>query len=161
MLTAEGFINGLERNATFVRNHLNTVTHAEALLQPPYRGNCILWIVGHVVCYRNYSLALVGQPPALPENLAARFARDSAPVLADEPGLATLDTLMAAFEASQTSLIEAARTLTPAQAAEVVTQDVFTMPRGDLLVSRLRHEAYHVGQLEWLREMVLALRHSG
>jgi hypothetical protein len=161
MLTMHGFITSLERNALNVRTHLAGVNHPEALLQPPYRGNCILWIMGHIMCYRNYMLELAGQAPALPQPQASRFARDSAPVLADEPGLATLDVLLAAFEESQTSLVDALPRLTSDQLAEVVSQDAFTMPRGDLLLIRLRHEAYHAGQLEWLREMVLALRQSG
>lgn len=48
--------------------------------------------------------------------------------------------------------------MTPAQAAEVVTAAGFTMPRAALLISFMRHESYHAGQLELLREIALAAR---
>lgn len=158
MITAEGLVTAFSRNASYVHAHLDGLSHAEALLQPPARGNCILWIMGHIVCYRNYILDALGEPPALPESQAARFARGSAPVLADEPGLAQLQTLLEAFDQAQERLAAGLRRLTPEQAAQVITQRDFTLPRAELVMSYMRHESYHAGQFELLREIVLSRR---
>lgn len=158
MTSTAGLVTAFTRNADYVQTHLNGLTHADALVQPPAQGNCILWILGHIVCYRNYILQALGQPPALPEAQAKRFARGSAAVLADEPGLTPLADLFSAYQASQTTVLEALRHLTPEQAAEVITQGDFTMPRGDLVMSYMRHEAYHAGQFELLREIAISQR---
>ena len=48
--------------------------------------------------------------------------------------------------------------MTQDQASELVSAADFTMPRGELLTSFMRHESYHAGQLELLRELALAAR---
>lgn len=155
MDTFEGLVTAFTRNESYFQTHLNGLTHADALVQPPVTGNCILWIVGHIVHYRNYILEVLGAPPVLDLAAAQRFARGSAPVLSDEPNLTRLDTLVGAYNAAQTAIIVGIRAMTAAQAAEVVTQNNFVMPRADLVMSYMRHESYHLGQLELLREIAL------
>jgi hypothetical protein len=157
-ITLNTFHHNAARNLDYLRQSLDGLTHADALVQPPVTGNCILWIVGHVVCYRNYALTTLNLPLALDEAAANRFARDSAPVLADEPALARLEALSAAFEASQTALLDGIAVMPAADLEHSVTMGRFTMPRAELILNYLRHEAYHIGQLEWLREWVLAQR---
>jgi hypothetical protein len=158
MITADGLIRALTRNADYLSTHLAGLTHADALVQPPVRGNCLLWIVGHIVCYRNYMLNVLGLPRVLPVETAQRFARGSAPVLGEETGLPRLEQLMQAYANSQARVFEALPRLTAAQAAEVVTEGDFTLPRAELVMSYMRHESYHAGQLELLREIALAQR---
>lgn len=160
MISAEGLVTAYTRNASYVRTHLAGLTHADALVQPPVAGNCILWVVGHIVCYRNYIMRALGQPAVLPEAQAARFAKDSAPVLADEPGLTRLEALVIAFEQAQEQILLKVRELNEAQALEVITQGDFTMPRAELLMSYMRHESYHSGQLELLRQLALHARNG-
>lgn len=158
MISAEGLVTAYTRNASYIRTHLAGLTHADALVQPPVTGNCILWVVGHIVCYRNYIMKALGQPSVLPA--ADRFAKDSAPVLADEPGLAQLEALVVAFEQAQEQILLSVRELNEAQALEVITIGDFTMPRAELLMSYMRHESYHAGQLELLRQLALHARTS-
>jgi uncharacterized damage-inducible protein DinB len=158
MITADALIRGLNRNAEYIHTHLEGITHAEALRQPPARGNCLLWIMGHIVCYRNYMLNILGQPKVITDEVAHRFARGSAPVLGEEAGLPRLEALLPAYDQSQTRVAEALRALTPEQAVEVVTESDFTQPRAELVMLYMRHESYHAGQLELLREIALERR---
>lgn len=158
MITADGLIRALARNADYLNTHLAGLTHADALVQPPVRGNSILWIVGHIVCYRNYMLNILGLPRVLPVEAAQRFARGSAPVSGEEPRLPRLEQLTEAYADSQGRVVEALPRLTPTQAAEVVTESDFTLPRAELVMVYMRHESYHAGQLELLREIALAER---
>jgi uncharacterized damage-inducible protein DinB len=159
MLTTDGLTTAYTRNANYVQTYLNGLTHADAIVQPPVEGNCIQWILGHIVCYRNYILNVLGQSPILPE--AARYAKDSAPVTGNEPENPSFETLLNAYFQAQEIILGCIRTLTPEAAAEVVTQGDFTMPRGDLLVSYMRHESYHAGQFELLRQIALHARGQG
>ena len=158
MITAEALIRGWTRNCEYIHTHLDGLTHAEALLQPPAPGNGILWILGHVVCYRNYALNVLGQPRVVADEVAARFARGSAPVLGEEPGLPRFEELMNAYDEAQVRLAAALRALTPEAAVEVVTEGHFTEPRAELIMIYMRHESYHAGQFELLREIALQQR---
>lgn len=158
MITVEVLFRGLTRNTEYIHTHLAGLTHAEALSQPPARGNCILWILGHIVCYRNYMLNVLGQPKVLADDAARRFERGSSPVLSDEPGLPWLEDLLRAYDHSQERVFAALHTLTDEAGVEVVTESDFTLPRAELLVTYMRHESYHAGQFELLREIALERR---
>jgi uncharacterized damage-inducible protein DinB len=156
MINAEGWVHAFMRNAGYVNDHLNGLTHAEALLQPPANGNCILWILGHIVCYRNAMLTLLALPPVLPA--AVRYDRGSAPVLADEPDQPRFEALLAAFNEAQATILNKVRQWTPEEAAEVIVKDDLAMTRAERLMSFMRHESYHAGQFELLREIALSQR---
>lgn len=158
MITGENLAWNFERNASYMRSHLADLTQSDALVQPPVSGNCINWIVGHILCYRTYALAICGLTPVISPTVAQRYARDSAPVLGPAADVAELATLLAAYWASHEQLLAYWQSMTPAQAAETVTAAGFTMPRAELLTSFMRHESYHAGQLELLREIALAAR---
>jgi DinB superfamily len=159
MISSASLTWNFERNASYLRTHLTDLTHADSLVQPPTEGNCINWIVGHIVCYRNYALTCCGLTPVVAEKMAKRYARESAPVLGKAGDVAHLADLQAAFERSQEQLTTYLNAMTPQQAATEVSAADFTMPRAELLLSFMRHESYHAGQLEWLRGWVLQARH--
>lgn len=158
MITPESLIWNFDRNASYVRNLLAGLTHADSLVQPPVTGNCINWILGHIVCYRTYALDVCVLPAVISTATAHRYARDSAPVLADGTDIGKFTTLLDAYWASHEHLLAYLQSMTPTQAAEVVTAAGFTMPRAELLTSFMRHESYHAGQFELLRELALAAR---
>lgn len=158
MIEAATLLWNFERDASYVRNLLDGLTHADSLVQPPVAGNCINWILGHIVCYRNYALAVCALPPAIEEATAQRYARDSAPVTGAATDVAHFAMLLAAYEQSHRALCAYLDQTTPEALQETVSAAGFTMPRGDLLTSFMRHESYHAGQFELLREWVLAQR---
>lgn len=158
MITGENLAWNFERNASYVRSHLEGLTHTDSLVQPPANGNCINWILGHIVCYRAYALAICALTPVISTEVAQRYARDSAPVLGPAADVADLATLLTAYWAAHEQLLAYWQSMTPDQAATVVTAAGFTMPRAELLTSFMRHESYHAGQLELLRELALAAR---
>ncbi len=151
MLSTTGYLTNLERNAAYLREHTAGLTHAQSLVQPPIEGNCINWILGHILCYRNYLNGLCSLPGAVSTEAAARYARGSAPVTVDGPDLIRFDDQLSAYERSQVAVLAALPNLSAEALAEVVSVAGFTMPRGDLLTMFMRHESYHLGQLEWLR----------
>ncbi len=155
LITTEGFTTMLARNALNVNTHLKDVTHSDALRQPPFASNCLYWVLGHIMCYRNYMHDLAGDSLIFDEAKAKRFARDSAPVLHDEPGFVPFADLMRLYAESQTRLIAAIEKMPQSKADETVSMIGFTMKRGDMLLFFGRHEAYHAGNLEVLRAAIL------
>lgn len=158
MISGQNLRWNFERNASYIQTLLAGLDHHASLCQPPVEGNCINWILGHIVCYRNYAMTICGLTPVLPAAAAQRYARDSAPVTAAAADVVDFAHLLAAYERAHEQLLAYLAQVDEATLGEVVTAAGFTLPRGELLTSFMRHESYHAGQFELLRALALAAR---
>ncbi len=159
MITAENLIAMFARNLAILKELTDGLTHADSLVQPPVSGNCINWVVGHIAVYRNNRLLkILGQPLLQDENLASRYGRDSQPITTDGPDVVKLDVLLNAIDVAQERLTIGLRSLSPEQAQALHAIAQFNMSAAEWMLFLLRHEAYHVGNLELLREVALQAR---
>jgi hypothetical protein len=157
MFSADDLIPSFARNLSLIRTFTDGFDRADALRPPPFRSNCALWIVGHIAVYRSVLCELhLDQPPTVDAATVARFKKDSAPVLGEEPGLPQLAELLASLDVAQARIAAALPILDAARAHELVEYGAFPDPRrrSEVIVHLMRHEAYHTGQLELLAEMV-------
>lgn len=152
MITNDSLIWNYNRNVTlYSKVYLADLTHAQSLAQPPIEGNCINWILGHIVAYRNYALKMCQLAPEVSDAVEQRYAKDSAPVLANGSDAVQFEVLRQAYFDGHDRLMAYVATMSAEQAAEIVSTAGFTLPRAEILTTFLRHETYHIGQLEWLR----------
>jgi hypothetical protein len=156
MFTAEHLISAYARNLAFIKQLTAGFTHTDSLIQPPVQGNCPNWVVGHILAYRNRVLTILGETTVVDDAIAARYARDSKPVLGDEPGLGQFPAMVEALELAQDRLAMGLRGMTPEQGEQLFTFGQFNMSAAEWMLFLLRHEAYHTGQLELLQEVVKA-----
>ena len=63
-----------------LRLNIDGVTHAESLRQPQPAGNCLNWIVGHLVWAYAGALQLLDQEPVLDQASLSRYARGAPPL---------------------------------------------------------------------------------
>ena len=154
MFTADFVINAYNRNLVLLKQMAGDYSHAESVIQPPVKSNCANWIVGHIVVYRNRIMELLGAPLVVDPALTQRYGNGSAPVLGDEPSISQFGDLIAALEVAQERIAAGLGTVTAEQGEEVLTYGSFTLSRAEWMIFLLRHEGYHVGQLELLREVV-------
>jgi hypothetical protein len=125
------------------------LTHADSLLQLPFRGNCLNWILGHLVHVRGRLLLMLGAQPAWNKAEAARYARGSAPILGQEDGIYTLEQLLTALDTTQERLITALRAVNEADLGKPIgDQTLFFW-----IVRIAWHDGYHAGQVEYLRQL--------
>ena len=67
------------------------LTHDDSLLQLPFRGNCLNWVIGHVLVSRENILAMMGIQGTWTEEEIARYRGGSEPITsADDPGILKL-----------------------------------------------------------------------
>ncbi|HEX6745843.1 MAG TPA: DinB family protein [Longimicrobium sp.] len=130
--------------------NLNGLTHDDALAQPPGGGNCVNWMLGHIVTHRNHMLRLMGRGPVWGAELDARYDRGSAPVT-DGDGAVPLDQLLEAMERARAALSDGFAEMTPERLAEETGRGG---PLGQRLALMLGHELYHVGQISILRRLL-------
>ncbi len=143
-------------SAGFAQANLDGIDHAASLRAPDSGGNCINWVLGHLVQARNAALQMLGQPPVIEAEAVRRYARGSAPLL--DPADATdFSALVGAFHAAQTALtrglddVNETTWATPAPFSPTNDPDETI---GSLLVGLAFHETYHVGQLGVLRRAI-------
>lgn len=125
------------------------ITDAEALIQPQPNGNCMTWVVGHIVASREGMLKLLGEPPVLAPDVAARYKRGAAPITGEGDGL-PLSELLAALATSQERLLRGIENATEEKWAESVPD--YNSVKGAAHFIHF-HEAYHAGQVALLRRM--------
>jgi DinB superfamily len=159
MITAENLIVMFARNLAILKELTHGLTHEDSLVQPPVPGNCINWVIGHIAVYRNNRLLkILGQSLVQDESLVSRYGRDSQPITSDGPEVVKLDALLNAIDVAQERLTVGLRSLSPEQAQTLYAIAQFNMSAAEWMLFLLRHEAYHVGNLELLREVALQAR---
>lgn len=136
-----------------IRQQVEGLTHADSLIQPPVRGNCLNWVLGHVLTGRCAVLALLGEPPVLTADQMALYETGSAPISGDD-GAVALETLLANLDESQQMIFSALRA-TPQERLDYLLEDGENGQSsvGEEIASLAWHETYHVGQMELLRQL--------
>lgn len=152
MITNQAFCEALRRNVVVLQKQTNGLTHEDSLLQLPFRGNCLNWVLGHLANNRDRLLQLLGAEPVLGLR-GERYARESEPITGDGSDALPLADLLAALARSQEALEAALARATEDQSAGPARTGGSTGTAGERLLFFYFHETYHVGQTELLRQL--------
>lgn len=138
-----------------VRLNLDGLTHEESLIQPRPAGNCLNWVLGHLLCVYTDTLPMLGQEPVMKEGALKRYARGTPP-LRDPAEALDFRRLMAAWDQTTERIDAGLASLTP----EVLDRPAPYSPGNDpdetvrsLLTLTCFHQAYHAGQTALLRRI--------
>ena len=153
MLDTEDMIGAFERNAKVIQMQTQGLSHEQCLLQLPFRGNCMNWVLGHIAVTRNDVLKVLGEKPVLSEREVARYRHGSEPVLADGEDVAKLKRLLDVLEHSQERIAAALKRLGPEDLAEEVESHLGVTTRAQRLLFLYFHDTYHTAQTELLRQL--------
>ncbi len=148
-MTAKTLTPLFEISLSAIRANAEGVTDAEALIQPQPGGNCMNWVIGHIVSSREGMLKLLGEPPVLQPEAAARYERGTAPITSEGDGL-PLSKLLVALATSQERLLRGIADATEEKWNEAVPN--FGTARQAVHFLHF-HESYHAGQIALLRRM--------
>jgi hypothetical protein len=131
------------------------VNHQQSLMSPAGGGNCLNWIVGHMVNARADAIRMLGAEPPFPQGKLGRYAQGAPPL--NEPTEALpFENLIARFIELEQPLVNAIQGATPAQLAQPFPNSPTGNPNetvGSMLAAFAFHEAYHLGQTGLLRRM--------
>ena len=153
MITTTDLIGGLERNLGIIKAQTEGLSHADSLLQVPFRGNCLNWVLGHMAANRNTMLRFLGEEAILSEAYGTRYGYGSEPVCGDGDDILTLEQLLAALEQGQAALAASLEKITPEELAREEQSFLGTTTLGRLIFFLFWHESYHAGQPEYLRQL--------
>lgn len=148
-MIAETLTGLFKTNHFAIRVNAEGISDEEALRQPEPAGNCMNWVVGHIVASRNRALALLGEEPVWPREEEERYKRGSAPIRGAGEGR-PFSSLMADLDRSQERLLRGIEKAGEAKMAEPLPEWGTV---GQALFFLHFHEAYHAGQVAVLRRL--------
>lgn len=155
MIDAKLLLEVAERNYRILLRQINGLTHEQSLLQPPFRGNCLNWVVGHLVMSRERMLLLVDEEPVWTPEQRLRYERGSEPVTDGKDAL-HFDRIVADLGTSHQRLVNRLQSITTDELnARKVPYNLPADPEPvwDWLQFLLWHETYHIGNTELLRQL--------
>ena len=150
-MAAQKLIQSFGITTWLIQAQAEGLSHEQMLLQPPFRGNCFNWVLGHILINRDKVLLLLGEEPLFTQAEAARYKRGSDPVVGSETAVHS-QRLLEAVKTSQ-SKIEAGLATASAEAMAVIVDVEQNLTVLDRLEGLHWHETYHTGQLELLRQL--------
>ena len=128
------------------------LTHEDSVVQPPFQGNALNWVMGHIVASRNEALSYLGAEPVWGDEELVHYKTGSEPITSSEQGL-TLEQLQAAFNEAHERLSDRLAEISDEELGVIVETRFGERPVGEHVASLHWHETYHTGQLELLREL--------
>jgi hypothetical protein len=151
MISSSDLVYYFALNLRVLDRQLDGLTHEDSLLQLPFRGNCMNWVLGHILNNRSYFMrTLLDIEPVVASDVTARYESDSDPVTPDSDDILQLERLVELLNESQEKISERLEAMTDADFAA-------TDENGNTLGKRLLffyfHETYHTGQTELLRQL--------
>lgn len=136
-----------------IRLNLEGLTHDESLVKPQAGGNCLNWVLGHVIGVYNDMLPLVGQERLANDDAFQQYKRGSEPIHNGKEAM-PLSELIKAWEAVAKRVdagLPSVRDLdapVPFSPTNNPKETVRT-----LLTTIFFHQAYHSGQIGLLRRV--------
>jgi len=155
-MTSQDLVNLYEFSYSAIKRNLEGLSHEDTLVSPPGGGNCINWVLGHMLAARGAIHKLAGASPIEGSEIVARYGRGSEPL---KPGEAPADlaTLRGFLDDSQLVLITTLAALSEdalnAEIPEKLRRPPLVGNVGQGLARLASHESYHNGQIGVLRRL--------
>ncbi len=140
----------LEFSQRLAHMHVDDVSHEESLIQPQPAGNCLNWVLGHIIATRSAELKNLGAEPFWTPEKSAPYLRGSEGIKKDAPGVIPFAGLILDLDRSHALLSGRYKVITDGELA-VPLKEATVRER---LVSLRMHEGYHVGQISLLRRLI-------
>ncbi len=153
MITKDEYSSMIAMEHGILHKQIEGLTHEDSLIQPQPGGNCLNWVMGHLVGALEYILHVLGaeSPPGLPD--LAHYGYDSEPVQCDGPGVVDLHELVDAYGLLTNAITEQIAQMREADFDEEIDTFQGKVRRGHAALFYFFHKAYHIGQLEQLRNL--------
>lgn len=136
-------INIFKTNQIVIRKNTKDMTHEHSLMQIEPAGNCLNWILGHILSSRNGIFKYLGLEPFWSNEDEELYTRGSAAITKDSKSL-KLEDMLATYEQSQEILEIAVKKLSDDDLNVEIDEKGTTV--GQKLAFLAWHEGYHAGQ---------------
>ncbi|MHB9031739.1 MAG: DinB family protein [Anaerolineae bacterium] len=153
MPTKGDLAGSYERNLSVILRQTAGLSQADSLLQPAMRGNCLNWVLGHILSHRSILLEALGGQGIFTTAQHERYGYGSEPICGPGSGIIPLEELLDMLRLSQERLSQALMQVSDQVLAEERELGSGRMTCDQLILFLLWHESYHTGQTEYLRQL--------
>ena len=153
MITKDDYAKMLLGEHEIMLKQTDGLTHDDSLIQPQPGGNCLNWVMGHLVDNLVDILdTLGGDPPGeLPD--LSHYGYGSEPIHGDEAGVIHLQDLINAYGRLTKRIADHLDKMTESDFMEEIDFWQGQTRRGYVAFFYFFHHTYHLGQLEQLRNL--------
>jgi len=155
MPTATQYINRLQFHDRLIKRFTEGLNHEDTMKQMSIPVNCMNWNLGHLLVYRMQYLGAIDGASQPGEAEFVLYGAGSKP-LTDSDKAIPLESLLTRLDDASAQIISALETMPPGKLAEIYDSENDTTVDDRLHFYLSFHEAYHLGQIEMLRELALA-----
>jgi uncharacterized damage-inducible protein DinB len=153
MITTADFARSLQMENHIIHEQTKDLSQSDTLIQPQPGGNCMNWVLGHTLDNQVIILELLGGSSPVSSESLERYRRDSEPIKGDSPGVWTLEQLLAAHDQVQQAIADQLQAMQEDDFTREVQWGERTVTLGWRVFFYYFHFTYHVGQLEYLRNL--------
>ena len=153
MIGIDEFSKMLDGERELLLNQLAGLSHADSLIQPQPGGNCLNWVMGHLVVNLMEILSVLGETPRGHYPDVARYRIGSEPIRAEEESVLQLETLKDAYTRLSEEIIDRLVRMTEDDFDAEIDFWQGKSRRGYVAFFYFFHNTYHLGQLEFLRNL--------
>ncbi len=153
MTTVKEFQKIFAMENKIIDEQTRDLTHADSLLQPQPGGNCLNWVLGHLITSQLSIIAAIGGVPPFNVETVARYERDSEPIHGDEPDVLELSVLLKTLEQVNSAVDSLLEGLDENAFSREILVGERKMTLGWRIFFLHFHYTYHIGQLEYLRQL--------
>lgn len=153
MIPISDFVRLLKIENELIHQQTDGLTQAETLIQPQPSGNCMNWVLGHLLDTQLEMLSVLGGNPPAGLDAIRRYTRGSEPVARPGPDVFELTDLLAGLDAAHQAILLRLESMTEADFEQDVQVGERIRKRGWQVFFLHFHYTYHVGQLEQLRQL--------
>ena len=153
MIHIKDFVKMLSGELEILRSQTAGLTHEESLIQPQLGGNCLNWVMGHLGVNLVEILGVLEGD--LPEELPdlSRYRIGSDPVRCEEEGVLSLEELIETYTLLNSRVVTRLDQMSEHDFEEEIDFWQGKSRRGYVAFFYFFHNTYHLGQLEFLRNL--------
>jgi hypothetical protein len=153
MITPQDLAEAFGLNLRVLKMQTAGLSHRDSLLQPPFRGNCLNWVLGHIAANRDRVLAALGEAGIMSQAAARRYCTGSSPVIREEAEILRLEVLLEALQKGQAAIAARLGRAGMEEMSAGIEVSGGTSCLGERLFGLYFHDTYHTGQTEFLRQL--------
>lgn len=139
-------------NNEIIHTQVKGLTQTESLLQPPFQGNCLNWVIGHIVGVRSQCLKQMELPGVQSDAENKIYGYGSDP-LTDPAKACDLQAMLQKIDESLQTIVDKLGSLSETDMEREVKIWRGNVALSEALAFMQWHESYHSGQLELLRQL--------
>ena len=146
--------NVFKRNLWVIKRQVDGLTHEDTLIQLPFRGNCLNFVLGHMAASRILLLQDIEiEQDFITQTEIERYVMEADPITGDGEDVLKLERIMEILEKTQEIIDSKIPELTLERMAVKINKRDWESTVGERIEFLGWHEAYHTGQTEYLRQL--------